>query len=62
MRLVSRLVLGLVSKLHGGYIEAIRLVAILVAMSHPIIPLGYTLARVRGVNLTFTNLTVKLVI
>ena len=45
MRLVSRLVLGLVSKLHGGYIEAVRLVAILVAMSHPIIPLGCTLAR-----------------
>ena len=42
---VSRLVLGLVSKLHGGYIEASRLVAILVAMSHPIIPLGCTLAR-----------------
>ena len=45
LRLVSRLVLGLVSKLHGGYIEASRLVAILVAMSHPIIPLGCTLAR-----------------
>ena len=44
-RLVSRLVLGLVSKLHGGYIEASRLVSILVAMSHPIIPLGCTLAR-----------------
>ena len=42
---VSRLVLGLVSKLHGGYIEASRLVSILVAMSHPIIPLGCTLAR-----------------
>ena len=42
---VSRLVLGLVSKLHGGYIEASRLVAILVARSHPIIPLGCTLAR-----------------
>ena len=42
---VSRLVLGLVSKLHRGYIEASRLVAILVAMSHPIIPLVCTLAR-----------------
>ena len=42
-RLVSRLVVGLVSKLHGGYIEASRLVSILVAMSHPIIPLGCTL-------------------
>jgi len=39
------LVVGLVSKLHGGYIEASRLVSILVAMSHPIIPLGCTLAR-----------------
>ena len=45
LRLVSRLVLGLVSKLHGGYIEASRLVAILVAMSHPNTPLGCTLAR-----------------